>query len=51
MRSAHADAFDAHVDEEIGGPFVTSTAAAEVAEDDDDPTNPPDATREPFPTT
>lgn len=41
---------DQYVAEEDGGPFVGSTAAEEIAEDDD-PSNPRDATREPFPTT
>lgn len=41
---------DQYVAEEDGGPFVSSTAAEEIAEDDD-PSNPQDATREPFPTT
>jgi hypothetical protein len=36
--------------EEIGGPFVPATAAQEFAEGSD-ASNPPGATREPFPTT
>jgi hypothetical protein len=39
---------DASVPEEIGGPFVETSAEEELA-DDVDETNPPDATREPVP--
>jgi hypothetical protein len=39
---------DQEVDEESGGPFVPSTAGKEFA-DEPDESNPPDATREPFP--
>jgi hypothetical protein len=38
------------VPEEVGGPFVPSTAGREFA-DGPDPSNPPGAKREPFPTT
>lgn len=38
------------VDEETGGPFVLTGSRAEFA-DDLDPSNPEDATREPFPRT
>jgi hypothetical protein len=38
------------VPEEVGGPFVPSTAGLEFA-DGPDPSNPPGAKREPFPTT
>ena len=41
---------DQFVSEEIGGPFVTTTAGQEVAEDEDE-SNPEGSTREPFPTT
>lgn len=46
----HAKTFEELVDEEVGGPFVTSSASTEIANDEDE-NNPPDATREPFPTT
>lgn len=46
----HADAFDQTVEEELGGPFVTTSSRAEMA-DDEDEANPPGATREPFPKT
>ena len=36
--------------EEIGGPFVETTAGQEFA-DEPDASNPPGATREPFPKT
>ena len=36
--------------EEIGGPFVISSANTEIARDEDE-ANPPEATREPFPKT
>jgi hypothetical protein len=39
---------DQTVEEETGGPFVPSTAGKEFA-DEPDESNPPDATREPFP--
>lgn len=39
---------DAVVSDEVGGPFVTTTAAEELA-DDVDESNPSDATREPLP--
>jgi hypothetical protein len=39
---------DLIVDEELGGPFVTSPASREFAEGTD-PSNPEDAEREPFP--
>lgn len=45
-----AAAFDQEVAEEMGGPFVESTAEDEIAHDEDE-ANPPGATREPFPTT
>src|SRR5260221_11252495 len=51
--SAEEQGEDRHeqvVDEEVGGPFVPSTAGREFAEDADD-TNPPRASREAFPTT
>ena len=38
------------VPEESGGPFIVTTGAIEFA-DDIDESNPPDATREPFPRT
>lgn len=41
---------DRHLAEEEGGPFVLTSSAEEIAEDDD-PSNPEGATREPFPTT
>jgi len=41
---------DAEVTEEIGGPFVKTTAGVEFAEGTDE-SNIPEATREPFPTT
>jgi hypothetical protein len=41
---------DRFAEEEIGGPFVESTAKNEFA-DDKDESNPDDATREPFPKT
>jgi hypothetical protein len=44
------DVLDQIVEEERGGPFVESTAGIEFAEGTD-PSNPPDATREPFPKT
>jgi hypothetical protein len=44
------DVLDQIVEEERGGPFVESTAGIEFAEGID-PSNPPDATREPFPKT
>jgi len=44
------DVLDQVVEEERGGPFVESTAGIEFAEGTD-PSNPPDATREPFPKT
>ena len=40
--------FDETVPEEIGGPFVETSAAEEMA-DGTDEANPPDATREPLP--
>lgn len=36
--------------EEMGGPFIVTTGATEFAHDTDE-SNPPDATREPFPRT
>lgn len=48
--SQHAEVFDQSVEEELGGPFVTTSARAEIADDEDD-ANPPGATREPFPKT
>ena len=36
--------------EEMGGPFIVTTGAVEFAHDTDE-SNPPDATREPFPRT
>jgi hypothetical protein len=39
---------DASVPEDIGGPFIETSAAEELA-DDTDETNPADATREPLP--
>lgn len=42
------DKFDETVPEEIGGPFVETSAEEELA-DDTDETNPADATREPLP--
>jgi hypothetical protein len=36
--------------EEMGGPFIVTTGAIEFAHDTDE-SNPPDATREPFPRT
>jgi hypothetical protein len=44
------DTRDQFVDEEIGGPFVESSAKREFAEGND-ASNPDDATREPFPKT
>ena len=44
------DDLQAEVEEEGGGPFVSSTAGAEFA-DDEDASNPEGATREPFPRT
>jgi hypothetical protein len=41
---------DAFYEEEIGGPFVTSTGGEEFA-DDVDESNPPHSRREPFPRT
>ena len=41
---------DQDVSEELGGPFVSSTAGQEFA-DEPDESNPVDATREPFPKT
>jgi hypothetical protein len=38
------------VSEEVGGPFVTTTGGVEIAEGTD-PSNPKEATREPFPKT
>jgi len=46
----NADPRDEFVDEEVGGPFVESSAKTEFAEDSDE-SNPADATREPFPKT
>ncbi len=45
---AEDERLDGNVPEEIGGPFVETSAAEELA-DDVDETNPPDATREPVP--
>jgi hypothetical protein len=42
------DGVDAAAPEEIGGPFVATSPADELA-DDADASNPPDATREPLP--
>jgi hypothetical protein len=42
------EAADAATPEEVGGPFVTTGPADELAHDVDD-SNPPDATREPLP--
>jgi hypothetical protein len=44
------DDLQAEVEEEGGGPFVSSTAGTEFA-DDEDASNPEGATREPFPRT
>jgi len=44
------DVANQDVPEEVGGPFVETTARQELA-DDTDESNPEDATREPFPTT
>ena len=44
------DPMDTIVDEELGGPFVTSSVAEEVARGPD-ASNPRGATREPFPKT
>jgi hypothetical protein len=44
------DRFDEEVPEDVGGPFVETTAGTEFAEGTD-PSNPPGAKREPFPTT
>ena len=44
-----AEAHEREVDEEIGGPFVTTEGATEFASGPDD-SNPKGATREPFPT-
>lgn len=44
------DDLDSELPEEIGGPFVTTTAREELAHDVDD-SNPRDAKREPFPRT
>jgi hypothetical protein len=44
-----ADAFDLSVPEETGGPFVITKGRDEFAREPD-PSNPPEATREPFPT-
>jgi hypothetical protein len=44
------EALNQTVPEDRGGPFVPSTAGAEFGNDDDE-SNPKDATREPFPTT
>lgn len=43
------DVRDELVPEELGGPFVVDRASMEFARDVD-PANPPDATKEPFPT-
>jgi hypothetical protein len=45
---ADDDALDGVVPEEIGGPFVETSAAEEFANDTDD-MNPPDAEQEPLP--
>jgi hypothetical protein len=54
VRTAVSGEDDAEDDEETpeerGGPFVETSARTELA-DDIDASNPPDATREPFPTT
>jgi hypothetical protein len=44
------DSFNAEVPEEVGGPFVETTATTEFAPGTD-PSNPDTATREPFPST
>ena len=44
------ETFEQIVPEESGGPFIVTTGATEFA-DDTDESNPPDATREPFPRT
>lgn len=45
--SSYADVADAVTTEELGGPFLESTSAEEIAEDEPET---PDGTREPFPT-
>jgi hypothetical protein len=45
---AEDERLDGNVPEEIGGPFIETSAAEELA-DDVDETNPEDATREPIP--
>jgi hypothetical protein len=45
---ADDDTLDGLVPEEIGGPFIETSAAEEFANDTDD-MNPPDAEREPLP--
>lgn len=45
---ADTEALGAVVDEEMGGPFVETSAAEEYADDTDD-SNPPDAEPEPLP--
>ena len=44
------EALDEVSPEEMGGPFIVTTGATEFAHDTDE-SNPPDATREPFPRT
>jgi hypothetical protein len=44
------ETLDEVVPEEMGGPFIVTTGATEFAHDTDE-SNPPDATREPFPRT
>ena len=44
------ETFEQIVPEESGGPFIVTTGATEYANDTDE-SNPPDATREPFPRT
>lgn len=44
------DALDRFVPEEVGGPFVMASGRTEFAQGTD-PSNPKDATREPFPRT
>src|SRR2546430_1401726 len=47
-QDADEQQLDSTVPEEIGGPFVETTAAEEIAFNED-PMNPPDAEREPLP--
>jgi hypothetical protein len=47
--AARSDAFHEAVPEEAGGPFIITKGKHEFAREPD-PSNPPEATREPFPT-